>query len=532
MKTASGNIVRNGIADGKVKKGILDIVNDSLKEIGLDQGTYGNAMYKYIISHDTKGELLSAALEGDAQTMTEKSASLMAEFLAKKAANYNGAGNIVDLVVDAGKGDNWAEQAINLSKSIQKKVFPAIDVVEKFGSLVNACTDIWANDSMEDVYSKYKDLSDKNGNIPDNMWKLIYDANRGAWARYETKGMDENMIREKFQARVESESKTADKQKELEKLVEIWDKDNFFDPYAYYYPSSWTIEDRLRSLYEIRELMREMFTKDGKLMKGNFTLSDEEMLELLMTEWLSAGVKDRDHFYDYVEENGIVPKGTFQNLRKNPSNKDKKTETDDKKEQKAPVGEKGKSYWYLIDTVTTSDPSGISSGNEYYSDVYTASAGSHHHHCEFNYKKDHQKGDFNMSWTLPPSFVEADEQIPITITAQASGESDLLFSDYIQVNCTEYKGNDTWWNYESAWCDKNDDYRITITTNPEGFSNKCGKHAEMTVTGSMGGPSGEDEKKAIIFSSDGSITFFIYSYRPFDADLEKQAQALMDQANR
>lgn len=524
IKTASKNIVLNGIADGKMKNGLLDIVNKSLEELGMEQGTYGNAMYKYIISHDTKGELLSAALEGDSQTMTEKSASLMAEFLLKKAANFEGAGNIVDLVADGSKGENLAEQAINLSKAIQKKVFPAIDVVDKFASVCGACRDIYAIDSMEDVYNKYKENSDKNGNISDSDWEVFYGGNRGAWAMYESDGVDEEMIRAKFKERVASENKIADKQKELDKLVEIWDNENFLNPNMYNYPKNWTAEDRLRSLYEIRELMKEMFTKNGKLQKGNFTMStDEEVLTMLMSEWLSAGVKDRAHFYDFVEENGIVPKGTFKNLKSKSSNKDKKDEV------KSDEDKEGKYYWYLIDTVITSDPSGTSSFNENYSNIYTGSAGSHYHHVEFNYDKDHEEGDFNMSWSAPPAYAEADEQISITISAQASGESGLVFMDYIQVNSTEYEGEDTWYNYQSAWCDENDDYRITVSTNPEGAN--CEKSGEMTVTGSIGGEADEDEKRAIIFSSEGSTTYYIYSCRLYNADLEKQALALMDKVN-
>lgn len=533
VKTASKNIVQNGVADGKVKKGLLDIVNKSLEEIGMEPGTYGNAMYKYIISHDTKGELLSAALEGDSQTMAEKSASLMAEFLLKKTANFEGAGNIVDLVVDGSKGENWAEQAINLSKAIQKKVFPAIDVVDKFASVCSACRNIFAIDSMEDVYIKYKEYSDRNGNISDSDWEVFYGGNRGAWAMYESDGVDEEIIRTKFKERVANESIISDKQKELEKLVEIWDKENFINPNMYNYPKNWTVEDRLRSLYEIRELMRDMFTKDGKLQKGNLTLStDEEVLTMLMSEWLSAGVRDRAHFYDYVEENGFVPKDTFKNLRSKSSGKnsknDKKDKTD-KDEAKPDEDKEGKYYWYLIDTVITSDPSGTSSYNENYSNIYTGSAGSHYHHAEFSYDKDHEEGDFNMTWSTPPAYAEADEQISITISAQASGESGLLFTDYIQVNSTEYKGEDTWWNYQSAWYDENDEYRITVSTNPEGAN--CEKSGEMTVTGSIGGQADEDEKRAIIFSSEGSTTYYIYSCRPYNADLEKQAQALMDKAN-
>ena len=530
IKTASKNIVLNGIADGKMKNGLLDIVNKSLEELGMEQGTYGNAMYKYIISHDTKGELLSAALEGDAQTMTEKSASLMAEFLLKKTANFEGAGNIVDLVADGSKGENLAEQAINLSKAIQKKVFPAIDVVDKFASVCGACRDIYAIDSMEDVYNKYKENSDKNGNISDSDWEVFYGGNRGAWAMYESDGVDEEMIRAKFKERVASENKIADKQKELDKLVEIWDNENFLNPNMYNYPKNWTVEDRLRSLYEIRELMKEMFTKNGKLQKGNFTMStDEEVLTMLMSEWLSAGVKDRAHFYDFVEENGIVPKGTFKNLKSKSSDKDNKNNKEKTDEAKSDEDKEGKYYWYLIDTVITSDPSGTSSFNENYSDIYTGSAGSHYHHAEFNYDKDHEEGDFNMTWSAPPAYAEADEQISITISAQASGESGLLFMDYIQVNCTEYKGDDTWWNYQSAWCDENDDYRISVSTNPEGANRE--KSGEMTVMGSIGGEADEDEKRAIIFSSEGSTTYYIYSCRLYNADLEKQALALMDKVN-
>ena len=524
-ENSAKDIVLNGNVQGRLNKTVQSTVNEALEQLGFEPGTYGNAVYKYIISNDTKGELLSAALEGDYRTMGEKTASLMTEYFAKQITSREGAGNFADILIDGSKGEDVGEMGVNLTKSILKKVFPYIDAMDKFATLCETSRDIWAGDTMEDIYASYKELAGEGNTIRDEEWNRFCTMNNAAFTIYKNKGMTDEQIRDKFAERVLSEDKIAKKEIELKKLIKVWENDNLLTPSINNYSSNYkTIEDRLDSLYKVRQTMITMFTKDGKLQKGSrHLMSDEEFLEYVEFQWISHGVHDRDGFCDWLEEEGIIEKGTFDSLRKNKA----KTETSDKKDKQDASKEdemQGKYIWYLEDVVVESEPSGPSSFNELYSGEYTGSASAHHSHQEFNYDKEHQEADFNMSWSTPPSTAGTDEIITIDFSIQASGNSDLIFSDYLTVYCVEYKGEDTYWNYYSAWTDSDGDYRITVSSSEYSGMDRSG---EKTVSGTLGEPY-EDTKKTIILASDYSTTYYIYGCRLYDAESVEKAQDLLN----
>lgn len=536
IKTASVNIVTRDVADGKVKKTLQGVVDDALTELGFEKGTYSNAMYKYIISHDSKGELLSAALEGDTKTMQEKTASLMSEYLVKKVLNKEGAGNIADIVIDGSKGDNWAEKAINLSKSIQKKVFPYIDLMDKFAGLVESCTNIWAGNTMEDIYKAYKDIAGSGDTISDEEWNRFSTTNDKAFNVYKDKGISEEAIREKFRERVANEKKIAKKEAELQKLVKIWDRNMLLNPYNNNYPSDWTVEDRLRSLYEIRELMIQMFTKDGKLQKGSYTnYTDEEFIEELVYEWVAHGIKDRDGFYKWLEEEEIVKKGTFTEKKEDTEEKEKEDKKKENKEEKD--GEKDdqeedeeeeepeeiRYVWVLTDVVNEIAESGKSSFNEHYSAEYSGSQTTHFKHEEFNDRGDHEEGSFTSTWDIPPAVLAPDETISLHLQIQANGDSGLLFSDSITAYVTDYEGEDTYFNHYYAMRDIEDEYSFSVSTSPYAGLDGDYKHSEGTVSGTLGTIS-EDWPKTIVIASGDSKTYFIYKYMEYDSDKAAQAE--------
>lgn len=535
IETASRDIVLHGNVQGRVNKTVQDTVNEALKNLGFEAGTYGNAVYKYVISHDTKGELLSAALEGDSKTMAKKTSSLMTEYIVKAITNREGAGDFADIILDGAEGENLAENGINLSKAVLKKVFPYIDAMDKFSSLVETTVDIWAGDTMEDIYKSYKKKAKDGNTISDDEWNEFCIFNRAAFTVYKDKGMTDEQIREKFAERVSNEKKIAQKKAELERLTKTWDQDMLLNPDRNNYPSSWKLEDRLASLYRIRQTLITMFTKDGKLQKGShYGSSDEDFLEELEFYWVLYGVKDRDSFYDWLEDEGIIEKGALDSQRKNKAKEDteksdkktddKKADDEDDKDTSEEDEMQGKYIWYLEDVVVETEPSGTSSGNEYYSGEYTGSASSHHSHQEFNYDKEHQEADFTMTWSTPPATAGTDEIITIDFSVQASGNSDLIFSDFLTVYCVEYEGEDTYWNYYSAWCDSDDDYRITVSSSEYSGMDRSG---DKTVSGTLGEPY-KDTKKTIIFASDYSTTYYIYGCRLYDAESVEKAQDLLD----
>ena len=187
----------------------------------------------------------------------------------------------------------------------------------------------------------------------------------------------------------------------------------------------------------------------------------------------------------------------------------------------------GKYIWYLEDVVVESEPSGTSSFNELYSGEYTGSASSHHSHQEFNSKDKHEKADFVMNWSTPPATAGTDEIITIDTSAQASGNTGLIFSDFLTVFCVEYKGEDTYWNHYNAWCDSDDDYGVRVSSANFDENGGIGKSDSRTVFGTIGEPY-KDTKKAIVFGSEYSTTFYIYGCRLYDSESVENAQELLD----
>lgn len=525
IESASRDIVLHGNVQGKVNKSVQDTINGALKELGFEPGTYGNAIYKYVISHDTKGELLSAALEGDSDTMAMKTTSLMTEYIVKKITNREGASTFVDIILDGATGENLAENGINLSKSVLKKVVPVIDITEKFSDVVRTTIDIWAGNTMEDIYKNYKEKAGDGSAISEDEWREFCIFNRAAFTVYKEKGMTDEQIREKFAERAANDNKIAKKKAELEKLTKVWDRDMLLNPDRNNYPRNWTLEDRLASLYRIRQTMITMFTKDGKLQKGSHhRSSDEEFLEEMEFYWVLYGVRNREAFYDWLENEGIIKKGTFDSLRKNKSSTDIREQKDENKDTVEKNELEGKYIWYLEDVVVESEPSGQSTYNENYSGEYTGSASSHLSHQEFNYDKDHQEADFYMNWSMPPAIAGTDEIISIDTSVHASGNTDLIFRDFLNVYCVEYKGEDTHMNYQNAWGDSEGDYGVSASSSENSGDDRS---ESRTVFGTLGEPY-KDTRKTIVMSSDYSTTYFIYGCRMYDAESVEKAQDLLD----
>ena len=124
------------------------------------------------------------------------------------------------------------------------------------------------------------------------------------------RGIDEEELKRQFSERAKSETKIAEKEKELKKLVKKWDEDGLLNPYLFNYSRQWSVADRLKSLYNTRETIIKMFTKDGELQMGAYKgkMTEEEFIEELVYKWTYFGIKDRAKFYKWLEDEKIVKK--------------------------------------------------------------------------------------------------------------------------------------------------------------------------------------------------------------------------------
>lgn len=481
-KRAAVNIVTKDDADGKMNVGIRELVDETLDELGLDSESFGGEVYRYIISHDSKGEMLTAAVDGDYDTLKTKYATMIADGLVNLCFGVEGADDVIDVVTAVSDSEDIAQGAKKLCEEIEKKVFPVIDVTEKFAKFVDKSFDIWADSTMDETYrSVFKKYADENGNISDDDWATVYAPIHGAWARYQTRGIDEAALKQQFAERAKNETKIAAKEKELKKLVKKWDDDGLLNPYLFNYSRNWSVADRLKSLYNTRQTIIEMFTKDGELQMGAYKgkMTEEEFIEELVYKWTYYGTKERDAFYKWLEDEKIVKK---------------------------PVS-KSKAYAWV--RVATEIEKKDNEENEVYRTTREASETSHTVTCEYIWKDGpYEKAVFTATCEAPPEIIYADKEFRLRETLKVTGQNTTHFFD---ASC--------WYKTESP------DVHFGYTTGRPKFENAEGigtlsvgsheedeKSGDITVTGKLGAGS-EGDKTGIFFCACDADTRWIYEWK-------------------
>ncbi len=481
-KRAAVNIVLKDEADGKMNVGIRELVDETLDELGLDSDSFGGEVYRYIISHDSKGEMLTAAVDGDYGTLKTKLAGMVADGIVNLCFDADGASDVIDVVASVSDSEDIAQGAKKLCEEIEKKIFPAIDVTEKFAKFVDKSFDIWANSTMDETYRYvFKKYADKNGNISDDDWATVYSTIHGAWARYKTKGIDEEELKKQFSERAKNETMIAEKEKELKKLVEKWDEDGLLNPYLFNYSRQWSVADRLKSLYNTRQTLIEMFTKDGKLQMGAYEgkMTEEEFIEELVYKWTYFGTKGRAEFYKWLEDEKIVKKPKS----------------------------KGSAYaWVRVATE-------IEKRDDEISDIYIttreASETTHTVTCEYVWHLDpYEKAVFTATCEAPPEIIYADKEFSLHETLKVFGQTE---NHLFNASC--------WYKAESPDVHIGGTYGAPAFANADGVSSlgagsrpDSAKGGDITVTGKLGAGS-EGGKICIFFCGCDADTRWIYEWK-------------------
>ena len=480
-KRAAVNIVTKDDADGKMNAGIRELVNETLDELGLDSDSFGGEITRYIISHDSRGEMLTAAVDGDYGRLKTKLAGMVADGLVNLCFGVEGADDVIDVVTSVSDAEDIAAGAKKLCEEIEKKVFPVIDVTAKFADFVDKSFDIWANSTMDETYRYvFKKYADDNGNISDDDWATVYSTIRGAWARYKTKGVDEEELKRQFSERAKSETKIAEKEKELKKLVKKWDEDGLLNPYLFNYSRQWSVADRLKSLYNTRETIKKMFTKDGELQMGAYKgkMTEEEFIEELVYKWTYFGIKDRAKFYKWLEDEKIVKK---------------------------PVP-KSKAYAWV--RVATEIEKKDNEENEVYRTTREASETTHTVTCEYVWKDGpYEKAVFTATCETPPEIIYADKEFSLRETLTAAGETYHFFSascwyktEIPDVHLGGTTGRPHFENAEG------------IGSLPVGSHEEDAKSGDITVIGKLGAGR-EGERVGIFFCGCDADTRWIYEWK-------------------
>ena len=309
---AAAQGVTQRIAEEDITPGLKDMVTDALNAGGLGKDQVGGAIVRFILSHDTKGELLTAAADGDMDSVKKIVTNSTAEFLIGKVLTgeddsvlYGGIGDNVNLVRKALRDGDYPTATLEIVKNLEKNMFPAVSYAEKFAGLVDKLADIWTDNMLDEYYKEFEEMMRTEGRVTGSDWDTIYAKLRGASVRLNARGVSAADLRAKFDQRYANNEKIKKEVAELMKLIARWRSTGLLNDYYWFgHPSE---IEMLNSLRQQRETLREMFTVNGKFKRGRTYNSDEVFLNDAVFRWITSSKLNRAAFYDWLRSEGLLP---------------------------------------------------------------------------------------------------------------------------------------------------------------------------------------------------------------------------------
>ena len=315
-RSASQGVMRN-ISEEEITPGLRDMVDDAMNSAGLGANQYGGAIVRYILSHDTKGEILNAVADGNMEEVQKKVANLTGEYVFGKVFTGEddgilgqSMGDHADMVRKGIKEGNYAETTLEIVKNIEKNMFPAVNYADKFAGLTVKLADIWANDSVNEEFENFKKLGGKN--ISQDDWNTIVIHMCGASNWLSQKGIKDRDIRAMFEKRMDNEARVQQETENMKQLVAKWKDLNLLSTHYWGKSNGFTntpsLIERVNSLRRIRESMKEMLSINGVLKRGKSyeKLTDEDFLLDCVFNWVSFGPNQRDKFYEWLKKEGLM----------------------------------------------------------------------------------------------------------------------------------------------------------------------------------------------------------------------------------
>ena len=316
---AAAQGVTRRISEEELVPGLADIIADGLNVSGLGKDQYAGAIVRSILSLDTRGEILTAAVDGNMEDLQNKLVNYAGEYFLGKIFRgeedeflTKSLGDNMAAVKKSVKDGKFGAAAKEIANNILCNVFPMYNYADKIAKLTDKLADIWTDDMMNEQYEKYKTFMQESGRVTDEDWAGIYVFLRGASYRSSSKGETEAMVREKFAQRFKNEENIKKKQAELLRLAARWRSRNLMDT-GYWpkidgkYPSD---TERLNSLLRITENLRSMLTVNGRFQRGKGFDTDELFLHEAVVQWVTNGTGGRDNFYKWLRDCGVfLPKG-------------------------------------------------------------------------------------------------------------------------------------------------------------------------------------------------------------------------------
>ena len=309
------------IGEDEITPGLADIIADGLNVNGLGKDQYAGAIVRSILSLDTRGEILTAAIDGDEEGLKNKLTNLAGEYYLGKLFKgeedewlTKSLGDNLASVKKSMKDGKFTAAAKEITDNILSNMFPMYNYSKKIASLTDKLADIWTDDMMNEQYNRFRTMMKEEGRVQDGEWNAIYIGLYGASHRLSARGVSAADLRKKFEQRYQKENTIAQRKKELLQYAAQWRSQGLMNSFYWVKkgkcPSDTEI---LSSLLKIQQYLKNLFTLNGKFQRGKGYQTDGDFLSDALFKWVQCGSSGRADFYEWVRSKGIyLPKQEFE----------------------------------------------------------------------------------------------------------------------------------------------------------------------------------------------------------------------------
>jgi hypothetical protein len=377
----------------------------------------------------------------------------------------------------------------------------------------------WKDYEMECAYKSYAGLAKKGAygyTLNPGDWETLKIQMRGyynrllserkeAWRRLqgkdklseaEIKAQEDFVdadLKKQFEKRLANEKRIEAKAAEYEKIIQSFKDVNLLNRLEYGYKYEMTVEQRLRSLFTIRQVILKMVGGDISVFGSE---KDREVnLSIAIAKWLSCG-KDRAKFYDWMREKGYLKK----------------------------AGEATEGYWKLVRSFENEYEQ--SAADENYLSSWSGGGGSYSYNCKFighhwytASTHDDCHGEFvNNSGTAssPKDSYLGGEKVTIDLKISAETSPNICFhlGASLGASITPVNHDDPFVSYGTnmdLWEVVENPQKSRVSTN-KNDTNTGYVGGELTVGGEMPSGSANGDKVYILISMSGGNNLVTTAY--------------------
>lgn len=343
MKKMAVQTWEQGETEKNMSEKLQSSFNEAFTQLGIEDDTIKGELFRYISKQTDFGTLLVAAQDGDLADFGSKCGEMAANAVLEKFYQNN---NFVDNIAGkagaaAGglfnaalklKDGNYTDATKELSKAFIN-YFPVGAAYTSAIEVINASVSSWKDYEMESAYQIFTGLAQKGTyglSVDPNDWegllvgidpyvrqlqseaKDLYckvnnisrsDLDKDAQLSERIAADTVNNLKKMFEKRMNAQAEIEAKEAEIQKLIEGFENDGLLDRGHFKFESRDDIQDRLRSLFKIRNNILEMV---GGQMPYEMGENPESNMNLAISEWLVRGTKDRAGFYEWMIEKGYL----------------------------------------------------------------------------------------------------------------------------------------------------------------------------------------------------------------------------------